>query len=410
MPSFDGLRGGFVVMVVAYHATLTGFLAGTPVIIDWFFAASGFLITTLLLDEQNASHSVSLKQFYSRRILRLFPAMYAMLGIFLVMALVVRYFDPSVTADYPLWWLEIVGAALYSYHVVVAFLPGQIPGLIGHTWSLSVEEQFYMIWPLIMTWVLRRGRRRTDRALIIGCVVFIATMIALRFSLQHMIHFTPEKVAYADDGHATWQGVLYRLAAVRPDSIVLGCLAAFIARAIPRPVPERILRWLAVLGPIGWVCFALTLCFAGRAPGFEMFGGVVYQITLFMLVPITLDLYFRQQSPYARLLGIKPLRWLGVRSYGIYLWHVPVLLPFLTVLSTSYGSRRLVLGVFVGALGILAGAASYRFVERPFLRLKESRFRKPEERAEYEAIEQERETLTSPTARSSDPDELEPSS
>lgn len=396
MPSFDGLRGGFILLVVGYHVTILGFLAGMPVVIDWFFVASGFLITTLLLDEQSRTNSVSLKQFYSRRILRLFPAMYAMLAFFLVMALVARFIDPSFTKGYPLWWAEIVGAALYSYNIVAAVLPGQLPGLIGHTWSLSVEEQFYMIWPLIMTYVLRRGRRSTDRALLIGCVVFVATMVTLRFSLQHMINFTPDKVSYADDGNATWQGILYRLAAVRPDSIVLGCLAAFLARAIPRPVPQYVIRWLRVLGPLGWVFFIGTVALAGRARGFELFGGVVYQITLFMLVPITLDLYFRPHSPYTRLFSIKPLRWLGVRSYGIYLWHVPVLLPFLPLINSSYGMRRLVVGLLVGAAGVLAGAASFRFIESPFLRLKERRFRKPAQQAEYEAIELERETLSTP--------------
>jgi peptidoglycan/LPS O-acetylase OafA/YrhL len=409
VPSFDGMRGLTVMGVLFFHAEVTGFLAGTPVLIDWFFVASGFLITTLLLDERSKTGGVSLKNFYIRRVLRLFPAMYAMLGVILLLFLAVRLLDPSALNNYDLWWLEIVGAATYTYYLIAAIVPGQIAGVIGHVWTLTVEEHFYLIWPLLLLATLRRASRRSDRNLIIGCVVFIAVMVSIRVGFQSVINFSPAETTFNDVHHVTWQGVIYRIAAFRPDSIVIGCLAAFIAKAVPRPVPQTVRRWLAVLGPISWVLFVAVLLFAGRVPGFDLFGGPVYQLAILGLVPLTLDLYLRPETPYARLLSIRPFRWLGVRSYGIYLWHVPVVLPFLAALSASHGMQRITLGLIVACLGVGVGALSFRFIERPFLRLKETRYRKTAEQREYSEIERERETLTSPSgAPSGDPDELEP--
>jgi peptidoglycan/LPS O-acetylase OafA/YrhL len=381
IPSFDGLRGLFVLLVVGYHSSVTSKFLGTPIVIDWFFVASGFLITTLILDEKNSTGTFSLKNFYSRRVLRLFPAMYAMLGIVLLMLLGLRILAPETFSKGSLWWVEILAAATYCYYLVAAFLPGRI-GIIGHTWSLTVEEHFYFIWPLVLNRTLKKATRRNDRNLLVGAVLFIAVMVFLRMRLNHMIEFNPTNVGkFRDEGDVTWEGVVYRIAAVRPDMIVVGCLTAFIARAIPRPVPQQVLRLLTWLAPLSWVLFIAILVGAGRIPGFGLFGGPVYQLALFGLAPITLDLYFRPATPYGRALGVKPLRYLGARSYGIYLWHVPVVLPFLNLIDNSYGVKKLVIGLFVSALGILAGMASFRFVERPFLKMKETRFRRPEEKS-----------------------------
>jgi len=381
IPSFDGLRGLFVLLVVGYHSGLTERFLGTPIVIDWFFVASGFLITTLLLDEKNATGSVSLRNFYSRRVLRLFPAMYAMLGVFLLLMIGVKLIAPDAVAEADLWWVEIVAAATYCYYIVAAFLPGRI-GLIGHTWSLSVEEQFYFIWPLLMNRTLKKATRKNDRNLIVGCIAFIVLMIFLRMRLNYMIKFNPIDIGkFVDQGNVTWQGVVYRIASVRPDMIVLGCLTAIVTRAIPRPLPESIRRFLAVVAPLSWVLFVLILVGAGRLPGLGLFGGPVYQLALLGLAPITVDLYFRKNTAYAKALSVQPLRYLGARSYGIYLWHIPVALPFLGVIESSYGVKKLLIGLVVSALGVLAGMASFRFVERPFLKMKETRFRKPAEKA-----------------------------
>jgi peptidoglycan/LPS O-acetylase OafA/YrhL len=384
IPSFDGFRGIFVLQVVLYHAGVTSkLLPGSPIIIDWFFVASGFLITSLLLDEKARSGSIDMRRFYTRRALRLFPAMYFMIAVFTLFALVIHFVAPNALDNAGLWWLESLAASLYVYFLVAAFFPGTI-GALGHTWSLTVEEQFYFFWPLILRRNLRKGTRRSDRNLIIGCLVFIAVFVGLRMSLQHVVSWNGIEATFVDEGDITWQGVLYRIAAVRPDMIVCGCLAAFIARAIPRPLPERTRRIIAVAGAIGWILFWGVMLTATRFPVFTMFGSPGYQIALWALVPLVLDLYFRQQSRVARTLAVQPAQWMGQRSYGIYLWHIPVLLPFLGLLSDSYGIRKIAIGLVAAALGVGAGLLSYRYIERRFLHIKDTRFTAPTDRLRAE--------------------------
>ncbi|MFZ4517309.1 MAG: acyltransferase family protein [Microthrixaceae bacterium] len=376
IPSFDGLRGLFVLQVVLYHAEVTDFLGGTPIIIDWFFVASGFLITTLLLDEQSKAGDLNLRNFYTRRVLRLFPAMYAMIAVFSLMLITLNLINP--TPDSSLWWVESLGAALYVYFLVAAFFPGTI-GLIGHTWSLTVEEQFYFFWPPLLRRTLRRATRRADLHLIIGCLVFIAVFVFLRMRLQFVIEGgTGAEPKFYDEGAITWQGVVYRIVSVRPDMIVYGCLIAFVARRIPRPVPAHIRKWLAVGGYVGWFVFVLTLFVTKPGPpGFAaLFGGPLYQVALFLIGPIVLDGYFRQESWYSKVFSVGAARYLGQRSYGIYLWHIPVLLPFLPFITTHYGLPKLAVGLVASGLGICAGLLSYRYIERRFLHIKDTRFAK----------------------------------
>ena len=148
IPAFDGFRGLFVLQVVLYHALVTDFLEGSPIIIDWFFVASGFLITSLLLDERRATDNTDLRRFYQRRALRLFPAMYLMIAVATVILIIAVNFVPAAQEQLGDWWIEPLAAATYCYYIVAAFMPGTLDGVLGHTWSLTVEEQFYFIWPL----------------------------------------------------------------------------------------------------------------------------------------------------------------------------------------------------------------------------------------------------------------------
>jgi peptidoglycan/LPS O-acetylase OafA/YrhL len=354
-----------------YHANVTEFLHGMPIIIDWFFVASGFLITTLLLDETNRHGRASLRNFYTRRILRLFPAMYAFIGAYSLIMIAARTVDPAGTQDAQYWWVDAVGAATYSYNIVAAFIPDVVTGMIGHTWSLSVEEQFYFIWPLVILGVLAKARRSSDRNLIIGSIIFIAVFTFIRFRFQYVVVFDGAEMSYADLENPTWQGILYRIASSRPDMIVYGCLIAFVARAIPRPVPDKIRYAIAISAQLGWVVFAVVLCATHVVPGFERFGSPGYQLGLFLLGPITLDLYFRRNSWYSGIICWKPFQWLGLRAYGIYLWHVIPVLILLPLINDSYGVKKLALGLITTALGIGLGLLSYQFIEKRFLAMKD---------------------------------------
>jgi peptidoglycan/LPS O-acetylase OafA/YrhL len=371
VPSFDGLRGIFALMVVMYHANVTEDLHGMPIIIDWFFVASGFLITTLLLDETNRSGRASLRNFYTRRVLRLFPAMYALIAVYSIIMIAARLIAPAETADAQYWWVDALGAATYSYNIVAAFAPDVVTGMIGHTWSLSVEEQFYFIWPLLLIGVLAKARRPSDRNLIIGSIAFIALFFFIRFKFQYIVVFDGAEPHFADAENPTWQGITYRIAASRPDMIIYGCLMAFLARAIPRPVPQKVRTALGTLAYFGWGVFLVILVGTHVVPGFERFGSPGYQLGLLLLGPITLDLYFRRNSWYAGIICWKPFQWLGLRAYGIYLWHVIPVLIFLPAINDSFGVKKLALGLITTVLGISLGLLSYRFIEMRFLAMKD---------------------------------------
>lgn len=372
IPAFDGFRGVFVLLVVLYHAQVTKFLPGMPLVIDWFFVSSGFLITSLMLDERNKRGSVSLRNFYTRRVLRLFPAMYAFLAAFSVLAIIATRIAAN-PEDLGNWWVDVLAGAFYVYNIVAAIDPELMTGAIGHIWSLTVEEQFYFLWPLLLVAVLRRASRRADMRLIVGSVLFIALFFFLRGHFQYMVTNASGKVPeFADADDPTWQGFVYRFASMRPDMIVYGCLIAFVSRRIPRPIPEAFRRFLALAGPLSWTLFFAVLFLADSGIyGFELWGGPAYQLALLALGPAILDTFFRPETRFTRAFTWKPISWLGVRAYGIYLWHVLPLLIVLPAMSGLYGPPKIALGLVGSVLAVLLGLASFRYIERRFLRMKD---------------------------------------
>lgn len=405
VPTFDGMRGIFVLQVVLYHAEVTIFLKGSPILIDLFFVLSGFLITYLLLDETRKAGDISLRRFYMRRVLRLFPAMYAMIGVFVVLMVAIQLLGPpEATEALSSWWLEAVGAATYTYFILAAFFPTAM-GVLGPIWTLSLEECFYFLWPPTIRKALRRGTIRTDAMLIGAGLVFIALLFFLRSHFQYVVGAGAQGAAkYTDTagglgsglGHVagsewagtfrelpeygtTWQGVVYRLAATRPDMIVWGCLMAFVAKAIPRPVPDHIRRWVAFGGMAGWTFLVATVLFAAPGPPgpLALFGGLLYQFSLLMLGPIVLDAYLRQDTFYMSPFRVSAAKWLGERSYGIYLWHAIVLPICAPAILAATGPTRKVLGLIASILSVGVGILSYRYIEKRFLRLKDLRFANP---------------------------------
>ncbi len=267
----------------------------------------------------------------------------------------------------------MVAGGAYVYNIVAAADPNALTGAIGHIWSLTVEEQFYFLWPLLLVAVLKRATRRADTRLIIGSVLLIAVFFFIRGHFQYMVVDPAGEVPkFADADNPTWQGFIYRFASMRPDMIVYGCLIAIVTRAIPRPIPTWFRRFLMITGPLSWVWFVTVLFLANSGIwGFELWGGPAYQVALLALGPGILDTYFRRETLYTRAVSWKPISWLGVRAYGVYLWHVIPLLILVPLMGNVYGVPKLMLGLIGSAAGVLIGLGSFRFIERRFLAMKE---------------------------------------
>jgi peptidoglycan/LPS O-acetylase OafA/YrhL len=158
--------------------------------------------------------------------------------------------------------------------------------------------------------------------------------------------------------------------------IVWGCLVALLARRIPRPVPDRIRRAIAVAGFVGWALFAFVLVFCAPGPpgALALFGGPVYQVALLFIGAIVLDGYFRQDSWYSKVFTIAPARWLGIRAYSIYVWHGVVLLMCAPLILSTYGMERRIIATVASCLAIGAGLLSHRYVDRKVMSFRNRRF------------------------------------
>jgi peptidoglycan/LPS O-acetylase OafA/YrhL len=325
VPALDALRGIAILLVLAVHTSddldaLPGGVLG----VDLFFVLSGFLITSLLLGEWDRDGRISFRGFYRRRALRLLPALFAMLGIFITLAaLVSESFRTDAT------W------ALYSLFYVVNVAAVHEGGIesasLQHMWTLAQEEQFYVVWPLALWAALRVGARPRMLVALLGAVAL--ALIAWR-------------TAAWLDGAAP--GYLFYAPETRSDGLVLGCLAGVaFSYGLVRRVPLR-LATLAVV----------PACFAVAAIDLQKPGLAAILLPLFCACAtvVLLACVLEPGWWFTRLVDRSWLRGLGRISYGLYLWHLPI-----------YVAVGWKLGL---PLAVVVALLSYRFVERPFLRLR----------------------------------------
>ena len=313
-----------------------------------FFALSGFLITTLLLEERTRYRHISLRFFWARRALRLFPA----LALLLLATGIWASIDHIHLAHETLVAIPWVG--LYVGNWVAAF-GHQTLGVLFHTWSLSVEEQFYVLWPLVVILVFRRSKRPL-RTLLIVAIVGSALSLLVRF----VVHVGPNLARTAGTDY-------------RGDQLLLGCGLAVLFEMLPTVSLERLRRVTDVLFPIAVLFLAIValgIVIPKDIPG--QISVLRYELTLIALSScvVIAHLVQRPTGSAGRLLSWRPAVYIGRISYGIYLWHIPVfrLLP-LYVHTRPSVMLLLKLGITLGV-----AAASYRFLEQPMLRHK-ARFR-----------------------------------
>ena len=339
IPGLDGLRAISIAAVVLGHASLTWSGASADhsrslarlgsIGVDLFFVISGFLITLLLLRERRRHGTISLRAFYVRRAWRILPA-YA---VFLV-----SMFGMSAAGLIELSGRDWTGALTYS----VNFLPGT-SWPVGHLWSLSVEEHFYLLWPLLL-FVLGPGR---------GCA--LAAMYILAGPLIRWSIWQTGSVNL-DIDYCT---------PARIDTIAVGCLLAYFA---DQRATHRILAGLSASG--AGIIFVLVLA-ALVVSNTLLTSSGLYAITIrrsvdavcFAGMVWTSSLHTR--GALGRLLNAVPLVWLGRLSYGLYLWQQPFLNP-----HADHWACQWPVNV---AVALLFAVVSFVLVERPALRLRQSR-------------------------------------
>jgi len=321
--ALDGMRGIAIAAVVAKHFWNVPRGAGFGV--DLFFVLSGFLITTLLLEEHERNDAIRLTAFFARRARRLLPALFTMLAVYSVVAVATRPEQVRST-------LSSVGLlGFYTANVVLAYFPHlAVRSALGPLWSLAQEEQFYLLWPAVLVLLLRR---RLSMAWISKLlVVAVVAVIAERFVLAYGFHVWFKQISFSPESHS--------------DGLLTGALLAVVLRRPRRIDPElaifaiALLAWIALKDP--------TLTVAGPMLDFSAAALIAVVVT-------------RPSCLIARGLAWAPLVGLGLISYSLYLWHSPV--------NYALGGRHLTLA-FIGSLAV--AYASYRWVEQPFRRRRTS--------------------------------------
>jgi peptidoglycan/LPS O-acetylase OafA/YrhL len=329
-PGLDGLRGFAILLVMADHSGI-GIASGAGHQgVTVFFVLSGFLITTLLLEERALHGRVSLRQFYWRRALRLLPALVVLLFVVAVI-LGVAGRTGEIAGD-------VIPALFYFMNWTTA--AGNNPGLLSHTWSLSIEEQFYLVWPVVLIGLLAVGRGRL--AWVAGLLV--AAMLGAVI-LRVVLWVGPEAYYRVYVGTDT-----------RMDALAIGCLLALAFTRWPITVQPWAMAALAASIPITlWLTNNESMATIGLAVTAVAAAGLVAGAAT---------------GSGGRVLAWRPLAYLGIISYGLYLWHRPLMRAFTD--SGLGGVPWAVAVMFAISIGL--AFLSRRFIEDPFLALKNRYF------------------------------------
>lgn len=360
----DGVRALAVFMVLAYHL-LPGALPGGKVGVDAFFVISGFLITSLLVDERRRTGSTNLRRFWVRRLRRIVPALLSTIVVTVSLAAwpggdvllgIRRQVLGAIGLVYN--WVEIFAGSSY-------FDQAQ-PSLLTNVWSLAVEEQFYLVWPLLLLLLLGRADSRWRRYLACGAaVVLTAASVWLSLTLAAR-GADPSRLYLGTDTHA------YGLMAGSALALLHGHVLD--PTRVTTPLLERARAVVSWAGLVGLVLIAALT--SDQMPGgtrtttWVLAGASACTVALLQgLTPEVAGpaLALSPGSWLPALLETAPLRWLGTRSYGLYLWHWPLWVLAFYVVPPTAPQALVALGVTV--VSVFFAELSFRYFETPIRRM-----------------------------------------
>jgi peptidoglycan/LPS O-acetylase OafA/YrhL len=349
MPGLDGLRAIAVLAVIFFHLDF-GWAPGGLLGVGIFFTLSGYLITDILLGQYMKRGAIHLGRFWLGRARRLLPALFLML---LIVIAWVTIFGPAQPDQFR---KAVVSAIFYvnNWQQIAAnvsyfarFAPEQP---LNHLWSLSVEEQFYIFWPFILLVGLKLIRDRQGNGLrpkLALATLVLAIASSIEMAVLYHPSLDPSRVYYGTDTRAA--GLLFgaALAMVWP------------SRGLSKKITRQARKNLDLLGCVGLLIIAIMIWRTGEFSQFLYRGGFVILslATVMVLMPLA-----HPACRLGKVVGCKPLRWIGVRSYGIYLWQTPVI-----VITSPQGphGKSLVRDLLQVAAIFTIAALSWKFVEEP---------------------------------------------
>lgn len=342
--SLDGLRGLAVLAVIAYHLNfnwaLGGFLGVTI-----FFVLSGYLITNLLLIEYERNNTINLMNFWIRRARRLLPGMITVLlavtawATLFAQPFLSRLRDDFIPAlfYYSNWW--------YIFQDLSYFEAMSTPSVLTHFWSLAIEEQFYIIWPLL---IVGAFLCKLNKKQIVNLTLLFAVLSALIMALFYSPTVDPSRVYYGTD--------------TRAFSLLIGAALAFIwpSQKLSQTMPTYLRRIMDVIGAICLMAILIMVVLVNQYDSFLYLGGM---LLVSILTALLLAVLIHPASKLSVIMTFKPLTWFGERSYSIYLWHYPIIL--FTSSQNRTGDTSIVIILLQMALTLVFAALSYKYIENP---------------------------------------------
>lgn len=342
----DGIRAIAVIMVLSYHLKLSLFKSGF-LGVTVFFVLSGYLITGILISEVEEEGTIDLKNFWLRRIRRLVPAVMSMaVVIIFVSAVVNRVIFTKGCKDFLAsvlgfnnWW--------QIFNKVSYFEAAGVPSPFTHCWSLAIETQFYLIYPLILLGIYKlaksRGEGRAKRGLLFAGVTLLLALISV---ILMIVLFDPQK-----DASRVYYGT-----DTRAFSLLFGALLAILweYRMVPRRLSASVNM---VLGSVSFAALLVMTIAINGSSNFWYRGGQVVGTILTVLMVYAVS---GRKTWLSRFLSNPVLKWIGDRSYSIYLWHYPIILLISKGIKASWWITLIEI-----VLSVVLAELSYRFIETP---------------------------------------------